>query len=327
MTEPDEQAGRRDPAQTPSSKGRQRAAWISLLVAIGVCLAVVLLVLAPFSSVILLAVVAAGLIRPSYRRLVAVLNGHRHTAAIIICVLLLVGLLVPLFLIAQEVSKEALGIYEISTTQLTEGGLRDMLEQRQDRIDQVNRLLEPFGTTLTVDRVSDLLGTLGLRIGGFFYKQGVSLAGHLVRFVFGFIFWVVIVYYLLVDGRLLGQWIEETLPLPVDEQQMVAGRFMDMASSLVVGNGVAAVIQGVAGAVAFSVLGLHGAILWGVVMALLAFIPVVGISLIFIPFTIILLFAGETGRAVMLFVPLAVVATVVEYWLKPLLVGRRAQNL
>jgi predicted PurR-regulated permease PerM len=325
MAEPDEQAGRKDPAQTPSSEDRQRAAWISLLVAIGVCLVVVVLVLAPFSSVILLAVVAAGLIRPSYRRLVAALNGHRRTAAVLICVLLLVVLLVPLFLIAQEVSEEALGIYEMSTTQLTEGGLREMLEQRQDWIDQINRLLEPFGTTLTVDRVSDLLGTFGLRIGGFFYKQGVSLAGHLVRFVFGFIFWVVILYYLLVDGRLLGQWVEDTLPLPVDEQRMVAGRFMDMASSLVVGNGVAAVIQGVAGAVAFSVLGLHGAVLWGVVMALLAFIPVVGISLIFIPFTIILLFAGETARAVMLFVPLAVVATVVEYWLKPLLVGRRAQ--
>jgi len=325
MAEPDEQTGRRDRPQTPPSEDRQRAAWIGLLVAIGVCLVVVLLVLAPFSSVILLAVVAAGLIRPSYRRLVAALNGHRRTAAVLICVLLLVVLLVPLFLIAQEVSEEALGIYEMSTTQLTEGGLRDMLEQRQDLIDQVNRLLEPVGTTLTVDRVSDLLGTLGLRIGGFFYKQGVSLAGHLVRFVFGFIFWVVILYYLLVDGRLLGRWVEDTLPLPIEEQRMVAGRFMDMASSLVVGNGAAAVIQGVAGAIAFSALGLHGAILWGVVMAILAFIPVVGISLIFIPFTIILLFAGETARAVMLFVPLAVVATVVEYWLKPLLVGRRAQ--
>ena len=325
MVESDEQVDRRDRPQTPSSEDRQRAAWIGLFVAIGVCLVVVLLVLAPFSSVILLAVVAAGLIRPSYRRLVAALNGHRRTAAVLICVLLLVVLLVPLFLIAQEVSEEALGIYEMSTTQLTEGGLRDMLEQRQDLIDQVNRLLEPVGTTLTVDRVSDLLGTLGLRIGGFFYKQGVSLAGHLVRFVFGFIFWVVIVYYLLVDGRLLGKWIEDTLPLPVAEQRMVAGRFMDMASSLVVGNGAAAVIQGVAGAIAFSALGLHGAILWGVVMAILAFIPVVGISLIFIPFTIILLLAGETARAVMLFVPLAVVATVVEYWLKPLLVGRRAQ--
>lgn len=298
---------------------------MGLLLALGMCLIVVLMVIAPFSSVILLAVVAAGLIRPSYRRLVRALRGHRRTAAVLICVFLLVVLLVPLFVIAQEVSQEALGIYGLTTTQLTEGGLRDMLEQRQDRIDQINRVLEPLGTTLTVDRVSDLLATLGLRIGGFFYKQGVALAGHLVRFVFGFIFWVVIVYYLLVDGHAFGKWIEDTLPLPVDEQRMVAGRFMEMASSLVVGNGVAAVIQGVAGAIAFWALGLHGAVLWGVVMALLAFIPVVGISLIFIPFTIILLFAGETARAVMLFVPLAVVATVVEYWLKPLLVGRRAQ--
>jgi predicted PurR-regulated permease PerM len=325
MTQPDEQEGRRDQTQTPPSERPQKAAWIGLLFAIGVCLAVVLMVLAPFSSVILLAVVAAGLIRPSYRRLAGALNGHRRGAAVLICVLLLVVLLVPLFLIAQRVSKEALGIYEISTTQLTEGGLRDMLEQRQDQIDQINRVLEPLGTTFTVDRVSDLLGTLGLRIGGFFYKQGVALAGHLVRFVFGFIFWVVIVYYLLVDGRVFGRWFEDTLPLPVDEQRLVAERFLEMASSLVVGNGVAAVIQGVAGAVAFWALGLNGAVLWGVVMALLAFIPVVGISLIFIPFTIILLIAGETARAVVLFVLLTIVAAVVEYWLKPLLVGRRAQ--
>ena len=325
MTQPDEQEGRRDQAQAPSSERPKKAAWIGLLFAIGVCLAVVLMVLAPFSSVILLAVVAAGLIRPWYRRLAGALNGHRRAAAVLICVLLLVVLLVPLFLIAQRVSKEALGIYEISTTQLTEGGLRDMLEQRQDQIDQINRVLEPLGTTFTVDRVSDLLATLGLRIGGFFYKQGVALAGHLVRFVFGFIFWVVIVYYLLVDGRVFGRWFEDTLPLPVDEQRMVAGRFLEMASSLVVGNGVAAVIQGVAGAVAFWALGLNGAVLWGVIMALLAFIPVVGISLIFIPFTIILLIAGETARAVVLFVLLTIVAAVVEYWLKPLLVGRRAQ--
>ena len=213
----------------------------------------------------------------------------------------------------------------MSTTQLTEGRLREMLEQRQDRIDQANRMLEPFGFTLTIDRVYDLLATLGVRIGGFFYKSGVSLAKGLVRFVFGFIFWVLILYYLLVDGRVFRTWIETTMPLPVDEQHLVAHRFMDMASSLVVGNGVAALVQGIVGGITFFALGLHGAVLWGVVMAIFAFIPVVGISLVFVPFTIILLFAGETSRAVMLFVPLAVVATVVEYWLKPLLVGRRAQ--
>ncbi len=318
----------RDPISNGDDEALRRpkiAAWIGLLFALAVCATVVLMVLVPFFSVILLAVVASGLIRPSYRKLVVALNGRRRAAAVLICVILLVVFLVPLYLIAQEVSQEALSIYELSTTQLTEGRLREMLEQRQDRIDQANRFLEPFGSTLTVDRVYDLLATLGVRVGGFFYKQGVSLAKGLVRFVFGFIFWVLILYYLLVDGRAFRNWIEDTLPLPVDEQHLVALRFMDMASSLVVGNGVAAIIQGIAGGLMFVALGLHAAVLWGVVMAILAFIPVVGISLVYVPFTIILLFAGETSRALMLFVPLAILATFVEYWLKPLLVGRRAQ--
>jgi len=303
----------------------ERASWFGLLAAMGVCLVIVLMVLAPFFSVILLAVVAAGLIDPFYRRLVVALNGHRKMAGVIICLVLLVVLLVPLFVIAQEVSQEALGIYELSTTQLTEGRLRSLLEERQGQIEDANRLMKPLGFEITTDRVYDLVATSGVRIGGFFYKQGVSLAKHLLRFVFGFIFWVLILYYLLVDGRRIASWFEESLPLPADEQRLVAHRFMEMASSLVIGNGVAAVIQGVLGGVVFSMLGLHGAVLWGVVMAILAFIPVVGISLVFVPFSLILLLAGETARALWLFLPLALVATVVEYWLKPLLVGRRAQ--
>ena len=303
----------------------ERASWFGLLAAMGVCLVVVLMVLAPFFSVILLAVVAAGLIDPFYRRLVIALNGHRKMAGVVICLILLVVLLVPLFVIAQEVSREALGIYELSTTQLTEGRLRSLLEERQGQIEDANQLMKPLGFEMTTDRVYDLVATSGVRIGGFFYKQGVSLAKHLLRFVFGFIFWVLILYYLLVDGRRFSGWFEDSLPLPADEQRLVAHRFMDMASSLVIGNGVAAVIQGVLGGLVFSILGLHGAVLWGVVMAILAFIPVVGISLVFVPFSLILLLAGETSLAVWLFVPLALVATVVEYWLKPLLVGRRAQ--
>jgi predicted PurR-regulated permease PerM len=312
-------------ARDETAERPQIEAWVGLLCALAVCSIVVLMVLAPFFSGILLALVAAGLIRPSFRRLATALNGHRHYAAVIICVLLLVVLMVPLFFIAQEASQEALGIYEMSTTQLTDNRLRDMLERRQDQIDRLNGLMEPIGVTLTVDRVSDMLGTLGLRVGGFFYKQGVSLAKHLVRFVFGFIFWLLILYYLLVDGGVFKAWFEDTIPLPVDEQRFVSHRFMEMASSLVIGNGVAAVIQGGIGGILFAILGIQGAVLWGVIMAILAFIPVVGISIVYIPFSVILLIADKPKKAVVLFAILAVVSAVVEYWLKPLLVGRRAQ--
>lgn len=310
----------------PTDRSRPaRASWIGLLVAIGLCLLVVLRVLAPFASVLLLAVVAAGLMYRPYLRLVALLRGHRAAAAIVVCALLLVVVLVPLYIIALDVSGEALGFYELSTTQLSERGILEKLQQNEARLERLNGFLQPFGVTLTAENLSDWLTTAGVRIGTFFYKQGVSVATGLLRFVFGFIFWVLVLFYLLVDGETARRWFRDTVPIPEAEQQQLSARFMEMASSLVVGNGLAGIIQGIAGGLVFAAVGLPGPLLWGVVMGVLAFIPVIGISLVFIPASLILLVAGETGKALAIFIPLAVIATIVEYWLKPMLVGRRGE--
>lgn len=302
-----------------------RASWLTLLAAIGICLLVVLRVLAPFASVLLLAVVAAGLIYPPYQRLVQALHGHRMISALIVCLLLLVVVLVPLSIIAMDVSSEALGFYEMTTTELTERGVLQQLQERQDRIEQINSFLEPVGIVLTAEKFSDWLTAAGVQIGAFFYKQGVAVATGLVQFVFGFIFWVVVLFYLLVDGETARRWFRDTLPMPADEQQLLSARFMDMASSLVVGNGLAGLVQGIAGGVVFAAAGLPGPVLWGAVMGILAFIPVIGISIVFIPAFLILLIAGETTKAFAVLIPLALIAMVVEYWLKPMLVGRRGQ--
>ncbi len=302
-----------------------RAAWLALLAGLVVCGWVVARLIAPFLGVIVLAVVAAGLLAPVYQWMVVAMGGRRHVAALVICVLLLVALLVPLFITAQAVTHEALGFYELSTTQLTEHGVRGAIEQRQHLLDRLNRVLAPLRLEITVDDVYEQVTTLGFKIGAFFYSSAVSMAGHLLRFVLGFVFWVLVVYYLLLDGSRLREWFLRTVPLPRDQQDLVIHRFMDMASSIVLGNGVAGLIQGVAGGVLFFALGLPGPVLWGVVMAILAFIPVIGISLVYIPAALLLLLAGDTGKALAVLIPLAALATLVEYWLKPLMVGRRSQ--
>jgi len=239
--------------------------------------------------------------------------------------LLLVMVLVPLYAIALNVSSEAFAFYEMSSTELTERGVLERLQQNQDRIERFTTFLEPFGISVTAEDVSDWLTTAGVQLGTFFYKQGLSVAGGLVRFAFGFIFWVLVLFYLLVDGETARRWFRDTVPIPADEQQQLAERFMEMARSLVVGNGLAGIIQGAAGGLVFALAGLPGPALWGAVMGILAFIPVIGISLVFIPAFLILLIAGETTKAFVVFIPLAVIATIVEYWLKPMLVGRRGQ--
>jgi predicted PurR-regulated permease PerM len=64
-------------------------------------------------------------------KLVNAIGGHRRIAAIIVCVLLIVVVLVPLYVIALDVSSEALGFYEMSTTELTERGVLERLQQNR----------------------------------------------------------------------------------------------------------------------------------------------------------------------------------------------------
>ena len=292
---------------------------------LAIALVIVSRILAPFFSVLLLALVTAGLIVKPYRMLTRWLGGRRRMAAVLVSIVMMLAVLAPMFVTVDAVSGEAVGFYQITTTQLSERSLLDVLKNRKSAISFVNRLLEPFGIHLTAEKIYRGMATASVKLGGFFYRQGVSMAKGLVRLGFGFFFWLLSLYYVLVDGEKLDAWFIEALPIPRDQIRRVIRRFIDMAGSLVIGNGLAGLVQGLVGGLVFSLVGIPGPVLWGVVMGILAFIPVVGISLIYIPVTLVLLLTGQTVRAMEVLIPLAIVATIVEYWLKPHLVGRRMQ--
>jgi len=310
----------RTPWRRPS-----RAAWITLLTALLLSLLVVLRMLAVFMSVIFMALVAAGLLYQPFRKLAALLNGRRRIAAGLICLVLVLALMVPSAWLAVEVSRETIGFYHLSTQQLNERTLSDAIQSYQVEIDQLNQMLSAFGASVTPEEIVERITTAAAGVGRFFYRQGVSIATGLVRFVIGFLVWVLTLYFLLVDGREVRQWFRGVIPLAADEQNLLRDRFLDMAGSLVIGNGIAGVIQGIGGGLAFYLLGLQGPVLWGVVMAILGFIPVIGISAVYVPAWVILMLAGDPGRAFALLIPLMILATVTESVLKPILVGRRTQ--
>ena len=302
-----------------------RLAWIALIVALVLSMLVVLRILTVFMSVIFMALVAAAVLYHPFRWLAALLNGRRRIAAGLICLVLVLGLMVPSAWLAVEVSRETIGFYHLSTQQLNEHTLSDAISSYQAEIDQLNQLLAPIGASVTPDEIVERISTAAAGIGRFFYRQGVSIATGLVRFVIGFLIWVLTLYFLLVDGRELRQWFRAVIPLAADEQNLVRSRFVDMAGSLVIGNGIAGVIQGIGGGLVFYLLDLQGPVLWGVVMAILGWIPLIGISAVYIPAWVILMLAGEPAKAFALLIPLMILATVSESILKPILVGRRTQ--
>ena len=302
-----------------------RLAWIALIIALVLTMLVVLRILAVFVSVIFMALVAAAVLYQPFRWLAALLNGRRRIAAGLICLALVLGLMVPSAWLAVKVSRETIGFYRLSTEQLNERTLFDAIAARQDDLDRVNQLLSPLGVSITPEEIVQRVSSAAAGVGRFFYRQGVSIATGLVRFVIGFLIWVLTLYFLFVDGRALRHWFRAVIPLAADEQELVRTRFVDMAGSLVIGAGITGVIQGIGGGLVFYLLGLQGPVLWGVVMAILGWIPVIGISAVYIPAWAILMLAGEPGRAFALLILLLILGTGSESILKPVLVGRRSQ--
>ena len=85
--------------------------------------------------------------------------------------------------------------------------------------------------------------------------------------------------------------------MPDDQDEKLILKFKDMAGAVLIGNGLCGVIQGVIGGTVFYLFDLNSPFLLGVIMGLLAFLPILGIGLVFIP-TALFLFLRATWWAV-----------------------------
>jgi len=85
---------------------------------------------------------------------------------------------------------------------------------------------------------------------------------------------------------------------------------------------VVALIQGLLGGAIFAVLGIPGALLWGVLMVFLSLLPAVGAGLVWGPVALYFLMSGEPLKAVMLTAFGVLVIGLVDNILRPILVGK-----
>jgi predicted PurR-regulated permease PerM len=130
-------------------------------------------------------------------------------------------------------------------------------------------------------------------------------------------------FFLFRDRRLVLEKVRSLVPLADDEADAVFTRVADTIHASIYGTLLVALVQGFLGGLMFWFLGLPTPVLWGVVMALLAVIPYLGAFVIWFPAAIFLALEGEYGRALALFGWGAVVVSLVDNLLYPLLVGGR----
>lgn len=303
------------------NKSRGMILWFFLAVFTVSCILLGWL-LWPFLSVIVLATVITGVFSPVYRFLNARMKPT--LSSLLTCILIFFVLFVPIIFFVGILANEAYDLYLTAREAVQTMQIRDLMEQSQ-LIDKANEVLARFNLEITAAQITNIVSEIGRVVGLFLYEQLSSITANVLSFIINFFFMLLIIFYLLIDSKRLASYIVGISPLPDDQDQILIRKFKDMSGAILIGNGLGGLIQGILGGLVFWIFGLKSPFLWGVVMGLLAFLPIVGIGGVFIPAAIYLFLSGRIGAGIFFLAFYMLLSGSIEYFFKPKLVGQRVQ--
>jgi predicted PurR-regulated permease PerM len=278
----------------------------------------------PFFAILILSFLLAGLFQPVYGFLNNRMKFSPQFSSLVTCGLIFFLVFVPLMFFVGALTGEVLGLYPLIKGKNLALLMQQLLEENAT-IGKVKELLAGFGIELHPERITQTLSEFAKIVGLFLYNQASSWAGNVMHFVISFFMMIIVIFFLLIDHERFISYVLELSPLPDAQERQLFKRFEEIAKAVLVGNGICGLLQGALGGFVFAYLGLGSPILWGGIMAILAFLPIVGIGIVLVPAAFILFLKGKIGLAIFMLIFYAVLSFSVEYLLKPWMVGERVK--
>lgn len=277
-----------------------------------------LIVLKPFFGTIFWACAVTIIFYPMHQKLQRRFKGrHNLSALITLSACILVVILPVTFLISSVVSEGADLYKKLESGELNPG---QYIEQIREAFPGAQQTLERFGVDIAKAKEGALNATMAS--GKWAAQNALSIGQNTFKLLLNICLMLYLVFFLLRDGEYLRELLIRALPLGDARERLLFAKFTEVTRATIKGNLVIAIIQGSLGGLIFWVLGIPGALLWGVVMAAFSLIPAVGPAIIWLPVAIYLFATGESVKALILAGFGAGVIGLVDNLVRPILVGR-----
>lgn len=134
-----------------------------------------------------------------------------------------------------------------------------------------------------------------------------------------------VLFFFFRDGRGMLRRTSVVLPLKREQVRRLFGRVHDTLHAIVYGTLAMAALQGALAGVAFWMLGVTSPVLWAMVTALCALLPVIGTAIVLLPAISMLVFSGHGIKGLILFAWGMAVVHPVDNVLRPYLIGGRVK--
>jgi len=266
----------------------------------------------------ILAAVFVVLFYPLYGWLLKLFRNNKSLSSLVCCFILLLGLITPVSIVANLVSGEAISLYqtvEQKVQEIIQKGdervLKNIKEYKWVKKLHLNEIDWQSSLQESAQAGAKLLATVINKAS----KGTFQVLANLFLTFFA-------MFYFFRDGDKLIQRLKYLSPLADKYKEELFIRFISVSRATIKGTVVVGLIKGFIGGLTFWTFGINSPILWGVVMAILAIIPMLGAWLVMYPAAVILLLMGHIWQGIALFLISTLIISSVDNILQPRLVGR-----
>ena len=298
--------------------------------AFAVCFLAILLVLVyqvytffrPFLMPILWAMILAHLMFPVHDRFAKLLRGKETLSASLMTLAIMLTVVLPVVMLSIVLVNEAIDAQKALAAWIEAGGIKRLPELIAG-LPLVGDILNRAGVSQT--NIEEKLASSAATLKTFVVQQGAVLAMNLLELVLDFLIMIIVLFFLLKDGRTVVKALHRITPLQPSHKNRIFARVDRTVRAVVKGIVITAVVQGLLAGLAYGVLGVPFAILLTAMTAVLAPFPIGGAALVWLPVALYLFWIGPAWTGVAMIVWGAVVVSMVDNFLKPILIGQGAE--
>jgi predicted PurR-regulated permease PerM len=284
---------------------RQERIFFAVLFAIVAIAAII--IIQPFLTYVVLAMILTYALFPVYHFIDNRLKrpGISSTVSIVIALLLMV---LPAFFLVSELVQQVSGAY--SNFQ------EETLQRAADYLSGLTGNRVDFQAMLTssIDQIRRSI--VGL---------APDIVGSITEVALGLFIMFFVMFYGFREGTGFVARIKELLPLDPALKESLFYEIRTITQAVLYGQVMTALIQGTLGTLGLLIFGISNWLFWGAIMTIMAFLPVLGTPIIWVPAGVGQILDGNTARGIGLLVYSSILVLNVDNVIRPRLVSGKTK--
>ena len=266
------------------------------------------LVLKPYLSVIILALIIAYMCLPVKRYLGKRINNKNAVAAIITILVLLI-IIIPLYLLTNSLIQEVAHLY--TTTNVDD--IKDFFNEKLNV--EISETLQVYINDIAKTATSFIL----TKLSEFLFSIPELIVNFFIMF---FVF-----FFAIRDGENTIQKAKQLLPLEDHHKNRFEKKIRLSIESLFYGTMALAAIETITAVIGFYFLGIETPILWGFVVGLTAILPGIGATIVWGPMALFAYLQANTLQALFIAIfGFFILSTLIDTILRARILGMRTET-